>query len=56
MIGPVAEAEAQVVVHAEVIARHEEDALLDPQPRDERRRVDRVMVARVYDRASVRRA
>ena len=55
MLGLVAEAEAEVVVHAEVIAGHDQHAFLDTQPRDELGGVDRVMVAGVDDRAGVRR-
>ena len=49
-----AEAEAQVAVHAEMIAGHDQHALLLAQPVDQRRRIDRVVVADVDDRAGFR--
>ena len=51
VLGRLAEAETQVAVHAEVIAGHNQHALLLAQARHQRRRVDRVVVAHVDDGA-----
>src|SRR5471030_2175378 len=37
MLRLISEAEAEIVVHAEMVAGHDEHALFEPQPRGERR-------------------
>src|SRR5216110_2108075 len=49
----IAESDSQVSVHTEVIAGHDEDALLLTEPRHELCRIDRMAVADVHDRAGV---
>src|SRR5690349_22499600 len=51
VFGRFTEAEAQVSIHAEVIAGYDQHALLFAQARDERCRIDRVIVTNVHDRA-----
>src|SRR5262252_2178828 len=55
VVGFVAESDAQVAVHAEMITGHDEDALLFAKPRHQLRRIDWMAVADVDDRSGVRR-
>ena len=43
------------MVHSEMVARNDQHALFDAQARDQLRRIDRHVIARVHDRSSVRR-
>src|SRR5215831_5285129 len=47
--------ESQIPVHAEMIARHDENAFFEPQPCDEFCRIDRMTIADVHHRPGVRR-
>jgi hypothetical protein len=49
VVRALAEAETQIAVHTEMIARDDEHALLFAQPRRELRRIDAVVVTDVDD-------